>query len=116
MHPMSWHRYVNLFAWQDAGRARLHLARGVYWGNLLGPEICAKIGDGVSFAKEFEAYCRSGVYHPQSATLDNNNRLLLLLSDDPMDMVEVDGQDAKEWTVGVAAWLQRRLREVGALL
>lgn len=116
MHPMQWHRYVNRTAWEDAGPRRQELACAVHWGMLLGPGICAKLGDLKTFVAEFEAYLRRGIYHRQKASFDKHGRLQLLLSDDPMDMAEVDGRDAMGWTVDIGAWLQARLRDAGAVL
>lgn len=109
-------RVFNRYRWIMAGEERKHLARGVFWGNLLGPRMVEKLGDIEQLMNVLGEFRRGGVtdlFH----RLPNGSLLILLSSDmRPFIPPYIGGGGASMVHARIAATLHRVLMERGLLI
>lgn len=99
-------------------RRRQRPCKGVYWGNLFGPEILARLGGKDAFIAEFEAAREEA--HSDGAWLREmrNGGVFFTLSGELLDCWHVTASPLISFSpsLRMAVWLWDRLRNAGLLL
>ncbi len=99
-------RQISRHVWTRSGPDRCYKARGVYWGNLLGPQMVSELGDVEKFVAEY-----AEMDNPRDNDLIQqyeDGSMLVLISADPADVYRPYVRMG--WPMlDRAAWLYRRL-------
>lgn len=105
-------RLMNKQLWARAGDTRKRVARDVYWGNLLGPDLLDALGGAQRLADDYRSTLRClPEQAPHCLVLDNGG-LFLSLTRDPTSF----RRNHPGVFVERGVWLHQRLREANALL
>lgn len=107
-------RKLGRYCWIDAGVDRVHRARGIFWGNILGQSMLDALGGPDPFLGEYAKL----VPDKRDACLSQrlpNGAALVLLSDD-LSLFTFPYQSADDRPLVRAAWLHRRFREADLLI
>lgn len=102
-------RRIALHRWLQAGSERANMARGVYWANLFGRKMVERLGGAERFEKEYSKYDRGmsrGIVHRVSG-----GALLVYLCEYCNRFMYPYSPEYEER----AAWLYRRLADVGLM-
>lgn len=102
-------RAIALQRWLDVGSERVNMARGVFWANLFGPKMVEKLGGAEQFEREYSKFDRGmsrGIVHPLPS-----GSLLVYISEYCNRFMYPYSYEYEER----AAWLYRRLAEVGLM-
>lgn len=113
-----WTGSVDVESESVLNRRRQRPCKGVYWGNLFGPEILSRLGGKDAFIAEFEAAREEA--HSDGAWLREmrNGGVFFTLSGELLDCWHVTASPLISFSpsLRMAVWLWDRLRNAGLLL
>jgi hypothetical protein len=102
-------RAIALHRWLQAGPERVNMARGVFWANLLGPKMVEKLGGAEQFERDYSNYDR-GMSRGIVRRLPSGSLLVYICEYCNRFMYPYSYEYEER-----AAWLYRRLMEVGLM-